>query len=166
MLKIIGIVLVLCGAGGFGIGKAAQFYKQMRQLREISHALEILKCEMNYSLAELPKLCRVTGRRVGGSAGNFLEVYAAALEDGLPRTKAAQRAVERLSLPSDGQMALLELFGSLGRYELAGENRLIQMTLHRLKAATERCEKEKKPLAKGYAALGICTGIALVILIV
>ncbi len=166
MLKIIGIVLVLCGAGGFGIGKAVQFYRQMRQLRELCHALEILKCEMNYSLAELPKLCKTTGKRVGGSAGNFLLDYADALENGLPRTKAAQKAVEKLSLPSDGQIALLELFGSLGRYELTGENRLIQMTLHRLKAALERCEKEKKPMAKGYAALGICTGIALVILMV
>ena len=63
-------------------------------------------------------------------------------------------------------MTLLELFSGLGRYELSGENRLIQLSQHRLKAALERCEREKKPLAKGYAALGICTGIALVILMV
>lgn len=166
MIKIIGIVLVLCGAGGFGIGKAAQFYRQMRHLREFSHALEILKCEMNYSLAELPKLCKITAKRSGSTAARFLSDYAQALEEGLPRTKSAQKAMEKLSLPNDAQMALLELFGSLGRYELAGENRLIQLSQHRVKAALERCEKEKKPLAKGYAALGICTGLALVILMV
>lgn len=166
MLKIIGIALVLCGSAGFGIGKATQFYRQMRQLREFYNALEILKCEMNYSLAELPKLCRLTAKRSERTPARFLLNYAEALETGLPRTKAAQRGMENLNLPADAQMTLLELFGSLGRYELAGENRLIQLSQHRLKAALERCEQEKKPLAKGYAALGICTGIALVILMV
>ncbi len=164
MLKIIGSVLVLCGAGAFGIGKGARFYRQMRELRAFCHALEILKCEMNYSLAELPKLCRVTARRVKGIPGRFLEVYAQGLEEGLPRSKASQKALEGICLPPDGQMALLELFSSLGRYELSGENRLIQMCLHRLRSSLEHLEQEKKPLAKGYAALGICTGVALVIL--
>ncbi len=164
MLKIIGSVLVLCGAGAFGIGKAARFYRQMREMGAFCHALEILKCEMNYSLAELPKLCRSTAKRVKGAPGRFLEDYAACLDMGLPRTKAAQRTVDATALPPDGQMALLELFSSLGRYELAGENRLIQMCLHRLRSALEHLEQEKKPLAKGYAALGICTGVALVIL--
>ena len=40
------------------------------------------------------------------------------------------------------------------------------MTAHRLNASIERCDSEKKPLAKGYAVLGICTGLALVILMI
>lgn len=166
MMKWIGAVLVLCGAGGFGIGKTVQLYRQMRQLRELSHALEILKCEMNYSLAEVPKLCRTTAKRVSGSAGAFLERYAAELESGQSRSIASRRAMTTLCVTSDAQLALLELFESLGRYELPGENRLLQMTMHRLRTALERCEKEKKPLAKSYAALALCAGIALVILMV
>ena len=148
MLKILGIVLVLCGSGSFGIGKTVQFYRQMRQLREFYNALEILKCEMNYSLAELPKLCRITAGRSERNAARFLLGYAEALESGLPRTKAAQQVVEQLNLPSDAQMSLLELFSSLGRYELSGENRLIQLSQHRLQAALERFQREKKPMAK------------------
>ena len=166
MVKIIGIVLVLCGSGGFGIGKAVQFYRQLRQIRGFYNALEILKCEMNYSLAELPKLCRLTAKRSESATARFLLAYADALDAGLPRTKAAQQVVEPLNLPADARMTLLELFSGLGRYELAGENRLIQLSQHRLRAGLERLEKEKKPLAKGYAALGVCTGIALVILMV
>ena len=166
MLKMVGIGLVLCGSASFGIGKAMQFYRQMRQLREFYNALEILKCEMNYSLAELPKLCKLTAKRSGRTASQFLLDYADALDAGLPRTKAAQRAAEKVNLPPDACMTLLELFGALGRYELAGENSLIQLSQHRLKASLERCEQEKKPLAKAYATLGLCTGIALVILMV
>jgi len=52
----------------------------------------------------------------------------------------------------------------LGRYDLDGENRVLQLTGQRLRAAQERFEKEKRPMAKSYAVLGMTTGIALVIL--
>lgn len=167
MIRLIGVVLVLAGASSFGIGKAIQFYRQSRQLREFCHALEILKCEMNYSLAPLPQLCRISAKRAGGTAEAYFNQYAQALDEGLPRTKAGQRAMENtksLTLPDDAKMALLELCDSLGRYELEGENNLLQLTAHRLRTASERCESEKKPLAKSYAALSVCTGIALAIL--
>lgn len=169
MLKTIGAILVLGAAGGFGISKAMQFYRQLRQLREFYQALELLKCELNYTLLPLPRICRVTAERVRGTASDYLLRYAQKLDEGLPRTKAAAQCMEEvrgLSLPNDAKMALLELFEALGRYDLDGENRLLQMTAHRLNAAIERCEAEKKPLAKGYAALGFCTGLALVILII
>lgn len=168
MLKIVGAVLILSGAGGFGIAKALSFYKQIRQLRAISDALELLKCELNYTLLPLPKLCEMTAKRTSGAAADFLRRYAAKLDGGRPRGRAAAEAMEeaKLCLPNDAKMALLELFGVLGRFDLDGENRVLQLTQHRLKAALERTEREKKPLAKGYAALGLCTGAALVILMV
>ena len=169
MLKMIGVILVVGGASGFGIGKGLQFYRQLRQLREFYNALEILKCELNYTLMPLPKLCRVTAQRVNGVAAAYLLRYAKKLEDNIPRTKAAAQCLEGirgLSLPRDAQMALLELFGTLGRYDLDGENRLLQLTAHRLNAAIERYQTEKKPLARGYAVLGTCTGIALAILLI
>ena len=61
-------------------------------------------------------------------------------------------------------MSLLELCSTLGRYDMEGENRMLQLSGQRLKAALERAEREKRPLAKSYASLGVCTGVALVIL--
>lgn len=168
MIRLIGAVLVVAGASSFGIGKGIQFCRQSHQLREFYHVLEILKCEMNYSLAPLPQLCRIAAKRVGGTAACYFNQYAQALDDGLPRSKAGQRAMEEtkaLTLPDDAKMALLELCGSLGRYELEGENNLLLLTMQRLRTASERIEGEKKPLAKSYAALSACTGIALVILL-
>lgn len=169
MLKWIGCILIIFGAGGFGIGKTVRFYRQMRQLNELIAALEILKCEMNYTLLPLPELCRLTAERTGGMAEAFLREYADRLEEGLPRTKAVQAALEdtsALCVPNDAQMAILELFGNLGRYDLDGENRLLDLTQKRLNKTLKTCEEERKPLVKGYAALGICTGIALAILLI
>ena len=79
---------------------------------------------------------------------------------------AAMEAARGLQLPQDAVMAVLELCSALGRYDLDGENRMLDLTAKRLQAALDRCEAEKRPRAKCYAALGFCTGLALLILAV
>ncbi|MDR0889356.1 MAG: stage III sporulation protein AB [Oscillospiraceae bacterium] len=169
MLKAIGIILVLTGTGGFGVAKAMQFYRTVRHLRELRNAVEILKCEINYALLPLPELCKAAAKRISGAPAQFFRRFAALVEQGIDRDTAAAQALEQahgLSLPSDAKMALLELCSSLGCYDLDGENRVLQLTGHRIHSALERCEAEKKMQAKSYAALGICTGIAIVILMI
>lgn len=167
MIRMIGAALVLGGAGGVGIGKGLQFYRQLRQLRDFVAAVEILKCELNYSLMPLPKLYRVAGRRTQGACSRFFHNLATRLEQGTPRSRAVEHALADtggLCLPKDAMMSLLELCSALGRYDMDGENRMLQLSGQRLKTALERTEREKRPLAKSYASLGLCTGVALVIL--
>ena len=167
MLRVIGAVLVLAGAGGMGLGKGLQFHRQLRQLRDFVGAVEILKCELNYSLMPLPKLYRVAGRRTQGACSRFFHTLATHLEQGVPRSRAVEQALTEthgLYLPQDALLSVLELCSTLGRYDMDGENRMLQLSGQRLKAALERTEREKRPLAKSYASLGFCTGVALVIL--
>lgn len=167
MIKIVGALLIIGGAGGFGIGKAMQLHRQLRQLRELLGAVEIIKCELNYTLLPLARLADRAAERSRGAIAALLEQYAAELDKGLPRTKAAARALDGtkgLCLPNDAQMAILELLSTVGRYDPDGENRLLQLTGQRLRSAIERFESEKRPVAKSYAILGVTTGVALVIL--
>lgn len=167
MIKLIGGLFVVLGAGSFGISGTIRFYSQLRTLRAFSAAIEILKCEMNYTLAPLAKLCNNVAGRTRGACADFFSSFGKLLSEGVPRSLAVRRLLsdeKRYRLPKEAQIALLELFESLGAYELEGENRLLQMTALRLKSAEERLEREKKPLAKSYATLGLCTGLALVIL--
>lgn len=169
MLRWIGVLLVLVSAGSFGIGKALQFYRAVHQLREFRSAVEIIKCELNYTLRPLPRLCKSAADRLCGQVAQYFRRYAALLECGQPCAKAASAAMEEtkgLCIPNDAVMAVLELCSALGQYDLEGENRILQLCGHRIASALERCEAEKKPLAKSYAALGICSGIALVILMI
>lgn len=169
MLKTIGILMILTASGGFGIGKAAQFYKTVRQLREFRSAIEILKCEINYTLLPLPELCTITANKLSGAPAEFWRKFGTLVQQGVNRERAAAQALEDargLVLPNDAKMAILELCSALGRYDLDGENRVLQLTGHRLTSALERCDADKKAQAKSYAALGICTGIAIVILMI
>lgn len=168
MLRVAGVCLILLGAGGFGIQRAAAFFRQLIQLREFSAMLELLSCELNYTLLPAGELCRQTSTRATGTAARFLAAYAGALEQDRLPPAAAREALNQtrgLLLPNDASLALLELFGALGRYDLDGENRLLALTQQRIRQALQRCETEKRPLARGYAALGLCTGAALAILL-
>lgn len=160
--------MIILGAGSFGIAKTAQFYRQQRQLRSFLNALEILKCEMEYTLYPLPKLCRITAERSDRICADFLRMYADSLDGGACRSAAAREAFNAVKcvLPQDAGMAVLDLFSALGRYEVDGETNLLKLTQHRLKAALERGEAEKRPMAKGYTILGVCTGAAVAILLV
>lgn len=168
MIRLIGAAMIILGAGSFGIAKTAQFYRQQRQLRSYLHMLEILKCELTYTLFPLPKLCRITAERSERLCADFLKRYADRLDSGVSRSAAAAEAFSesKCFLPPDASMAILELFGTLGRYDLDGEENLLHLTQQRLKTALERGETEKRPMAKGYALLGVCTGAALAILLV
>lgn len=166
MLKVIGVVMIVGGSGGYGIARAVRLYRQLRQLRELLAALELLKCELNYTLLPLAELCSVTAKRSRGAVSGFFSAFGRRVEQG--RRHSAEEALEEsgLSLPNDAVMALLELCSGLGRFDLDGENRLLSLTQERLRAALERTETEKRPLAKSYAVLGMAAGAALVILVV
>ncbi len=168
MIRLVGAAMIILGAGSFGVAKTAQFYRQQRQLRAFLNALEILQCELDYTLYPLPKLCRITAERCERVCADFLRRYADSLDGGACRSAAAREALIAVKcvLPPDACIAVLELFSALGRYDLEGETNLLKLTQYRLKAALERGETEKRPMVKGYAVLGLCTGAAVAILLV
>lgn len=167
MLRLIGAILVVVGAGSFGFRRAAQFYKSASQLRQLTGAVEMLQCEINYTRLPLPELYTEVADRQTGAVAQFFRAMSAQLASGQPRTLAARHAMQQASgllLPSDARMALLELCETLGRYDVDGENRMLRLSAQRIQSAQERCESEKRQMARSCAALAVCAGIALAIL--
>ena len=169
MLRVLGGALVLLASGSFGITAGVRYYRAARHLQAFCRAIELLRCEINYSLQPLPEVCALVADRLAGPPAAFFRCFAAQLREPVSRDRAAAAALEAargLQLPQDAVMAVLELCSALGRYDLDGENRMLDLTAKRLQAALARCEAEKRPRAKCYAALGLCTGLALLILAV
>ena len=63
MIRTIGACLILGVSGGFGLAKSIGFRRQSRQLRQLITLLELLRCELNYTLLPLPRLCVLTAER-------------------------------------------------------------------------------------------------------
>lgn len=167
MIRLVGAVFVFCGACWIGLRKTLDFMQQISQLRHLFSAMEIVQCELNYTMYSVPKILEIVSNRVKGPCGAYFKNLSDQITMGTPREIAAQRAIEntpKLMLPSDALLALLEFSTSLGSYDLDGENRICKLSNLRVGQALERLEKDKRPLVKSYLVLGASTGIALVIL--
>ena len=93
MIRTIGACLILGVSGGFGLAKSIGFRRQSRQLRQLITLLELLRCELNYTLLPLPRLCVLTAERCTGAAAQCLLRYGQELEHCGSRHKAAGLAL-------------------------------------------------------------------------
>ena len=167
MIRVIGAICIILGATGVGAGKAYSYYRQVRQMSDLYRAMELLQCELNYTMYSIPKLLHMTADQIKGVCGMYFRNLAEQIDAGTPREKAARYALEQtngICLPKDGVFALLDFSSSLGNFDLEGENRMIKLSHERVKTALRRLEDEKKGLAKSYTVLGASMGIALAIL--
>lgn len=61
MLRVLGGALVLLASGSFGITAGVRYYRAARHLQAFCRAIELLRCEINYSLQPLPEVCALVG---------------------------------------------------------------------------------------------------------
>ena len=52
MLRVLGSALVLLASGSFGITAGVRYYRAARHLQAFCRAIELLRCEINYSLQQ------------------------------------------------------------------------------------------------------------------
>lgn len=71
MIRWVGALLVLIGAGSFGGSRAVQYYRRARQLRELKSAVEMIRCEINYTLLPLSQLYSGVADRLTGATAQF-----------------------------------------------------------------------------------------------
>ncbi len=167
LLRIIGGILVLCGATGIGYSQTRQYYNRLSQLRNLRRGMDLVSCQMNYTLYSIPKLLSLVGAQLNAPVGTYFIHLGEAITGGIPRHRAHEAALKRtkgLNLPNDGLMALIEWSSTLGQFDPDGENRMMQLSIQRIEQALQTYEEEKKHMVKSYTLLGACTGIALVIL--
>lgn len=167
MLRIIGGILVLLGATGIGYGKTRRYYLRLSQMGEICRGMELIRCEMNYTLYSVPKLLSMVSNQLKEPVATYFRNLGESISQGTPRHKAHREALEQtkgLLLPADGLMALIDWSMTLGQFDPEGENRMMKLSIRRMEQALNTYTNEKKDMAKSYTLLSVSAGIALIIL--
>lgn len=169
MIRLVGAALILLGAFWIGGRKTSRFYIQLEQLRQLLHAMELLQCELNYTMYSVPRILHMVSEKFPGAIGEYFEQLSLNIQQGLGREAGARMALEktkRLCLPNDAVFALLDYSSSLGSFDLDGEDRISKLCCKRISQCLQIMEQEKRPFVKNYIVLALCAGTALVILLI
>ena len=167
--KWIGAILVITGCGGMGFAMAAAYKREEWMLRCLINALEYMTCELQFRMTPLPALCRQAGRECRGAVGKVLTDLAEELEcqispDADSCMYAALSRTE--NLPRETREALRMLGTSLGRFDLQGQLRGLELVRSHCRGILESLSRDRDKRVRSYQTLGVCAGAALAILFV
>lgn len=168
MLRMMGAVCILTGSGAFGFAMAAASRREERQLRQLLGALEYLSCELSYRLTPLPNLCRGASEGREGTVGGFFLTLAQELErqnepDAQTCVKLTLSAME---MPPSLKRILEELGQTLGRFDLPGQLRGLELGIRETEQALRHIRDGAPERRRSWQTLGLCVGAALAILFV
>lgn len=168
-LQWFGAILVITACTGVGFSIAAFHIKTEKGLQQLILLLELMKQELQFHLTPLPQLIRLAQEESRGTIHAILETLAAELES---QTHSDASVCMRKALalypqlPPQVSRNLTQLGISLGRFDLDGQ-------LSGLDSVRQLCQRELDGLLinrdvrlRSYRTLGLCAGIALVILFI
>lgn len=168
IVKIFGAVLIIVGCAGVGYSLAAAHKKEEKALQALISSIEIMISELEFRLTPLPQLVRLAGE-TEGIVGEILTKLAARLEENQQQDAAACMA-QILSgyenIPHRTRHNLVQMGHTLGRFGLSGQ-------VNGFRGISQLCRRDLESLTldrdarlRGYRTLGICAGVALVILFI
>ena len=170
MLRILGALCILIGAGAAGFGFAASVRRQARQLGELCAALEAMRCEIEYRMTPLPQLLEQMAQTCATPVGELLLHWSRMLSDGDGATvsyalRRAMELVRGLELPPQAVQELTSLSVRMGRFDAAGQARSVALAADRLRLMLAELEAGKRARCRSYRTIGICAGLALAVIL-
>ena len=169
--------MVLKLAGGIFVGVASLMSgwmarqglsRQLRLLRELRLGLELMGQEMELHMPPMPELFETVGRQIGGEIGELFVGTAVNMASvtGRPLNIALKLQMEGMpGISAELRAMLLELAGALGRYDLGGQARTLRLYQDRLDRMILELEGVRRQKAKAWMTASVCSGLALILLL-
>lgn len=138
-------------------------------LRQLRLGLELMQGEMELSMPSMEELFDRVGQQLDGPAGAFFQGTAAhmAAVTGRPPQTAMKMQLEQMPLGLSKQETdlLVELSGCLGRYDLAGQARALELYKNRLDLEISQRESALRQKARASMTASVCAGLALIVIL-
>ncbi len=166
--KWVGAIFVVAGCGGFGFSLAASHRREIQLLRHLNICIQYMQSELKYRLTPLPDLCKQAGKECGGVLKAVFCDLSRELEQQIsPDVSGCMSNVvrnHRDQLPGSLRKLLFRLGKSLGRFDLAGQIRGLESVNAACLEELAVLNQNRDIRFRNYQTLGLCAGIALVIL--
>ncbi len=170
MIRLVGAILIVVGSASAGFYMAGNVRKTQRIYRDALRATTYMKSEIECYLTPLHdiygQLAHILPKPL---AALFFALYEQARRSlGLLPAVHFSRARQLLRnrLPHELVQIFAEMFDMLGRQDAVAQMRAITLAEEHLNEVLNRVSSEKKERCHAYETIGVCAGIALVIVLV
>lgn len=168
-MKWMGAFLILGCSLYFGFHFSNCLSQEILCLRKLICAIDFMACELQYKLTPLPELCRQTAGECTGRLRYIFNAFADELDNQIsPNVKLCMNCVlaKQTNLPKSSRKCLEHFAASMGRFDLTGQIKALEAVREMSRKQLEALEIGKESRIRIYKTLGICTGAAVVILLV
>lgn len=170
-MRLAGALLLVAASTLLGMAMGRWYTQRASQLRDLLLALEVLETEIRYGAVHLSEALRRAGSTVEPPVRDFFLSVAEGL-DGHPALSGAEawerglaRTAHRLSLDREEKAALRAVGVRLGASDADDQVRYLQAARHVLRRHAEKAEGQRDQGVRLWRYLGVCTGLALVLLL-
>lgn len=168
-VKLIGAVCVIVGCGGIGFQMAHDRLRTEKYIRMLIAALDHILLELQYRCLPLPDLSRGAANVSYGIVRKLFMLFAEELENQIsPDAECCARAaIGRMGKIPPTIADLFQKMGRLlGNYDLCGQIESLRSVHQECNKVLEDLVNNKENRIRGYQTLGLCTGAAVVILLI
>lgn len=172
MLKLVGIIVVLCGTTALGIYKSCQYMSRFRNLNEIKKAFLYIQGEVRYRNTPMPETLEEAAFKIKGPIGSFFRHVSGRLDEkkGLDFKEVWERCLlEDVSgevLEREAREELAGMGSQLGCLDRQMQEKAIDYFLDRWEYIIEKRQSEKSNRLRLYYVCGIMGGLLMVIILV
>lgn len=168
-MRWIGAILVAGGAAAASLSAVQRLGARVRLLAALMDALEIIRAELQFNLTPLPALMELLASGAPAPARPFFarcarlmdllgaHSFQALWNKALAETEGAWLTPERELMAALG--------GMLGRYDAEAQSRAVSYTRARMEALWRGAEEKRARQGRVYGALGLASGLAVVIIL-
>lgn len=165
-MKLIGMLFIVVSAGSVGFRIAFLLKKRCSLVRQLLQALQVLRNEITFCATPLPQAFALMAVSSDGALGRLFSDVAKDMDRrrwATPQAameKALEQTPEELLAP-----ILIALSKSLGKYDLDAQLMGIEAARQECETLLQNLERERSLKSRTYETLGICAGLAAVILL-
>lgn len=167
MMKLLGAVLIIVGCGGVGFAMCQNHRYIERTMEQLIKSLDWMVLELNFRMPPLSELCSGAAKITNGCVSRMLEKLSVELERQLtPDVATCMEAVlaSESKVPPLLEAHLHDLGTRLGQLDLQGQISELEKAVALCRRDVEDLRNNRDLRLRNYQTLGICAGVALVIL--
>ena len=143
-----------------GLGLARTVRRQQAQTLAFIDAVLRIRHELQYRLTPLPDVFLALQESREAAVAAFFSGLACSL------SAADTCPVGYACIPAGVRTALMSLFDTLGKYDLDGNLQALDLALRRLREEARQLQGSAAARCKTYVTLGVCTGLAVAVILI